>query len=52
MAKEVGLPKNASKRAKQMDEKMDKKKGIREGSPADIKADKRIVIKYGLKKGK
>jgi hypothetical protein len=51
MAKEIGLPKNASKKAKQMDEKMDKKKGIKEGSKKDLIEDRRIVIKYG-KKGK
>ena len=46
MAKEVGMGKNASKKAKAYDEKMDKKKGLKEGSPADLKADKAAMKKF------
>ena len=49
MKKEIGIPKNASKAAKKADEAMDKKKGIKEGSPKDLKADKAIMKKYGKK---
>ena len=49
MAKEIGMPKSASKKAKAMDAKMDKAKGIKEGSKADLKADKAITKKYGKK---
>ena len=49
--KEVGIPKGASKAAKAADERADKAKGIKEGSRADLKADKAIMAKYG-KKGK
>lgn len=45
MAKEIGIPKNAPKAVKQADDKQDKAKGIKEGSPADLKADKAIVAK-------
>jgi len=51
MVKEIGIPKNAPKRAKMADERLDKKKGIKEGSPKDLKADKEIMRKYG-KRGK
>lgn len=47
MKKEIGLPKGAPKKAKKMDEKMDKKMGMKEGSPADMKADKAMMKKYG-----
>lgn len=50
MAKEIGIPKNAPKAAKREDAKMDKAKGIKEGSKADLKADKAIMKKYGKKK--
>ncbi len=50
--KEVGMPKGASKKAKAMDEKMDKARGLKEGSKADIKADKAIAKKYPAKKKK
>jgi len=52
MAKEIGIPKKASKKAKAMDEKMDKAKGIKEGSPADLKSDKAVMAKYPIKKKK
>jgi hypothetical protein len=45
MAKEIGMPKNAPASAKKADDKLDKKKGIKEGSPADLKADKAIMKK-------
>jgi hypothetical protein len=50
MAKEVGISRNASPKAKKMDEKMDKKKGIVEGSKVDLKADKAIMAKFPSKK--
>lgn len=50
--KEVGMPKGASKKAKAMDEKMDKARGLKEGSKADLKADKAIAKNYPAKKGK
>lgn len=50
MKKEIGMPKNASKAAKKADEKMDKAKGIKEGSPKDLAMDKKIMKQYGKKK--
>ena len=47
--KEIGIPKSAPKAVKKADEVMDKKKGIKEGSPADLKADKALMAK--AKKG-
>ena len=47
--KEIGIPKSAPKAVKKADEAMDKKKGIKEGSPADLKADKALTAK--AKKG-
>ena len=47
--KEIGIPKNAPKSVKMADEKMDKAKGIKEGSKADLKADKALMAK--AKKG-
>jgi len=44
--KEIGMPKGASAKAKAMDEAKDKKLGLKEGSKADIKADKAIAAKY------
>lgn len=41
--KEVGIPKNAPKHIKEMDEKMDKLHGLKEGSPEDLKADKHLL---------
>lgn len=38
--------KSAPKAAKAEDERMDKAKGIKEGSKADLKADKAIMKKY------
>ena len=52
MAKEIGIVRSASKKAKQKDEKIDKKNGIKEGSPADLKADKVIMKKYPPAKSK
>ena len=52
MSKEIGMSKGASARAKAMDKKMDKAKGIREGSVKDLAADKKIMAKYPAKKGK
>jgi hypothetical protein len=52
MKKEIGMPKNAPKAAKRMDDKIDKAKGIKEGSKADLKADKAIMAKYAKKGGK
>jgi hypothetical protein len=40
--KEIGISKNASKAAKALDEKVDKKHGVAEGSKADLKLDKKI----------
>jgi hypothetical protein len=51
MAKEIGIRKNASAKAKRMDEKMDKAKGVKEGSKADLAADKKIMAKYPAKRG-
>jgi hypothetical protein len=51
MKKEIGLPKSAPKAAKKADDKMDKAKGIHEGSAKDLAADKKIMKSYG-KKGK
>lgn len=47
--KEIGLPPNASEKAKRMDEKADTKAHIVEGSKADLKKDKEIMKKYGRK---
>lgn len=44
--KEIGLPANAPKAAKVADEKHDKAKGIKEGSKADLKADRKIMKRY------
>jgi len=52
MSKEIGMKKNAPKAAKLADDKMDKAKGIKEGSKADLKADKKIMAKYAKKGGK
>jgi hypothetical protein len=35
-----------------MDEKMDKEKGLKEGSPADLKADRKIMRDYKITKAK
>ncbi len=53
MAREIGIPKGAPKAVKKADEAKDKKLGIREGSPRDIKEDKKLMKKMGYKpKGK
>lgn len=44
--KEVGIPANASPKVKKEDEKLDKAKGIKEGSKEDLKADKKIMKEY------
>lgn len=44
--KEIGIPKNAPAAVKKADEKHDKAKGIKEGSKADLKADKAIIKKF------
>lgn len=49
--KEIGIPKNAPAAAKRADDKLDKAKGLKEGSKADLKADKRTMAQFG-KKGK
>ena len=49
-SKEVGIPANAPKAAKKEDERKDKKLGIREGSKADLRADRAIMAKYSKKK--
>ena len=45
MAKEIGIPKGASKAIKKADEAYDKKHKIKEGSKADLKADKALMAK-------
>ena len=52
MAKEIGIPKNAPKKVKAMDDQLDKKKGFKEGSKEDLKADKSVMYKSNLKKKK
>jgi hypothetical protein len=52
MSKEVGMKKGASAKAKAYDEKMDKAKGLKEGSKQDLKADKMAMRKFPAKKGK
>jgi len=49
VAKEVGLPKNAPKKVKEADEKLDKKNKVKEGSKVDLKMDRRLMAEY--KKG-
>ena len=50
MAIEKGIPKSAPKSIKKKDEAYDKKMGIKEGSPADLKKD-RALMKMANKKG-
>jgi hypothetical protein len=50
MAKEIGMKKNASPKAKAYDDRMDKAKGLKEGSKADLKADKKAMAKFPAKK--
>ena len=50
MAKEIGMKKSASKKAKAEDKKLDKKMGIKEGSALDLKKDKELMKKYPAKK--
>lgn len=50
MAKEIGMKKLASAKARAMDKKMDKAKGIKEGSKRDIKQDKETMKMYPPKK--
>lgn len=49
-AKEIGIPKGASKAIKAKDEAYDKKHGVKEGSRKDLAADKRLM--KSAKKGK
>ena len=51
-AKEIGMPKNAPSAAKKADEALDAKKGLKEGSKADLKADTATMKKFPAKKGK
>lgn len=48
--KEIGIPKNAPKSVKKKDDAYDKKHGLREGSKADLKADRKLM--RASKKGK
>ncbi len=48
--KEIGMPTSASTKAKKIDEVVDKKHNIKEGSKADLKVDKKIATDD--KKGK
>ena len=41
--KEVGIPKNAPPTVKRKDDAYDKAKGLKEGSKADLKADKKLM---------
>jgi len=50
MAKEKGIPKDASKAIKKADSAKDKKLGIKEGSPKDLAMDKKLLKKMGYKK--
>jgi hypothetical protein len=50
--KEVGIPKNAPAAAKKADDKLDKKKGLKEGSKADLAADKLTMAQFTKKGGK
>lgn len=52
MAREIGMKKGASAKAKAYDEMMDKKKGLKEGSPRDLAMDKKAMKKFPAKKGK
>lgn len=52
MAKEKGMSKSASPKAKAYDEKHDKAKGLKEGSAADRKADKAAMKRFPAKKGR
>ena len=52
MAKEIGIPKGASRLVKRMDERADKKAGIEEGSKADLKKDREIMKRFGRKGAK
>lgn len=52
MVREVGMKRDASAKAKAMDEKMDKAKNVKEGSKSDLKSDKAIMTKFPTKKGK
>jgi len=41
--KEIGMPASASTKAKKVDDVVDKKHGIKEGSKADLAVDKKIA---------
>lgn len=49
MAKERGIPADASKKIKKMDEAYDKKHKLAEGGKADLKADKALLKGEGYK---
>lgn len=49
MAKEIGIPKDAPKALKKMDERQDKRLGIKEGSKADLAKDKKMVREWNKK---
>jgi hypothetical protein len=40
--KEIGINKNTSKAAKDLDDRVDQKHGIKEGSAKDLKVDRKI----------
>ena len=44
--KEIGIPKDAPAAAKRADDKADKAKGVKEGSKADLKADRAILKRF------
>ena len=42
-SKEIGIPKNAPASVKRKDDAYDKKHAIKEGSKADLKADRKLM---------
>jgi hypothetical protein len=48
--KEIGIPKSAPKAVKAKDAAMDKKTGVKEGSPRDLKMDRAIMKSAKIKK--
>ena len=42
-SKEIGIPKNAPASVKRKDDAYDKKNGLKEGSKADLAADRKLV---------
>lgn len=49
MAKERGIPADASKKIKKMDEAKDKKMGVKEGSKKDLAMDRALLKREGYK---